>query len=180
MFVTWRMASSATRLAATTPKASRSAARSTSRRVFPINNLYAHPAYQNAGEVPFCADDTTNCASARGSLGRTSNFGSVDGHLGLSHPHLRREALRLIADLFNISNQRTQLRVDQQRQTRFGVGNADFLKPNRNRSFRCQRQHEPWLPASVSMPLRRKNSNSRIARVLFQGRASCPPCFYFL
>jgi len=95
----------------------------------PINNLYAHPAYQNAGEVPFCADDTTNCASARGSLGRTSNFGSVDGHLDYPIRISEGKHLRLIADLFNISNQRTQLRVDQQRQTRFAVGNADFLKP---------------------------------------------------
>jgi hypothetical protein len=95
----------------------------------PINNLYAHPAYQNAGEVPFCADDTTNCASARGSLGRTSNFGSVDGHMDYPIRISEGKHLRLIADLFNISNQRTQLRVDQFRQSRFGVGNADFGKP---------------------------------------------------
>jgi len=95
----------------------------------PINNLYAHPAYQNAGEVPFCADNTTNCASARGALGRTSNFGSVDGHLDYPIRISEGKKLRLIADLFNISNQRTQLRVDQFKQTRFGVGNADFLKP---------------------------------------------------
>ena len=42
----------------------------------PINNLYAHPAYQNGGEIPFCADNTANCVSARGSLGRTKNWGS--------------------------------------------------------------------------------------------------------
>src|SRR5262249_6044800 len=46
----------------------------------PINNLYAHPAYANAGEIPFCADDTTSCPSARGSLGRTKNWGGVDFH----------------------------------------------------------------------------------------------------
>jgi hypothetical protein len=96
----------------------------------PINNLYAHPAYQNAGEVPFCADDTTNCASARGSLGRTSNFGGVDGHLDYPIRISEGKRLRLIADLFNVSNQRTQLRVDQFKQSRFGVGNADFSKPS--------------------------------------------------
>jgi hypothetical protein len=37
--------------------------------------------------------------------------------------------LRLGADLFNITDNRTLLRVDQFRQSRFGVGNADFLKP---------------------------------------------------
>ena len=46
-----------------------------------INNLYAHPVCQNAGEIPFCADNTTNGASARGSLGRTSQYGNVDGHV---------------------------------------------------------------------------------------------------
>ena len=95
----------------------------------PINNLFAHPAYQNGGEVPFCADDTTNCPSARGSLGRTSNWGGVDGHIDYPVRISEGKRLRLSADLFNISNQRTQLRVDQFRQTRFGVGNADFGKP---------------------------------------------------
>ena len=95
----------------------------------PINNLFAHPAYQNGGEVPFCADNTTNCPSARGSLGRTSNWGSVDGHLDYPIRVSEGKRLRLIADLFNITNQRTQLRFDQFKQTRFGVGNADFLKP---------------------------------------------------
>jgi hypothetical protein len=95
----------------------------------PINNLFAHPAYQNAGEVPFCADDTTNCPSARGSLGRTKNFGTVDYHVDYPIRITEGTRLRIGADLFNITNQTTQLRVDQNRQTRFGVGNADFGKP---------------------------------------------------
>jgi carboxypeptidase family protein/TonB-dependent receptor-like protein len=95
----------------------------------PINNLFAHPAYQNAGEVPFCADDTTNCTSARGSLGRTKDFGSVDYHMDYPIRITEGSRLRLGADLFNITDNRTLLRVDQFRQSRFGVGNADFLKP---------------------------------------------------
>ena len=95
----------------------------------PINNLFAHPAYQNGGEVPFCADDTTNCPSARGSLGRTSNYGSVDGHMDYPIRISEGKRLRLIADLFNISNQRTQLRIDQFKQRSAGIGNVDFLKP---------------------------------------------------
>jgi hypothetical protein len=95
----------------------------------PINNLFAHPAYQNAGEVPFCADDTTNCPSARGSLGRTSNFGSVDYKFDYPIKVSEKARLHLSADLFNLTSQRTQLRVDQFRQLRFAVGNADFLKP---------------------------------------------------
>ena len=95
----------------------------------PINNLYAHPVYANAGEIPFCADDTTNCVSARGSLGRTSNWGSVDGHIDYPIHISEGKRLRLIADLFNISNQRTLLRQDQFRQTTVGAPNVDFLKP---------------------------------------------------
>jgi hypothetical protein len=95
----------------------------------PINNLYAHPVYANAGEIPFCADNTTNCPSARGSLGRTSNFGSVDGHIDYPVRISEGKRLRLIADLFNVTNQRTLLRVDQNKQRTVGSGNADFLKP---------------------------------------------------
>ena len=98
----------------------------------PINNLFAHPAYHNAGEIPFCADNTTNCASARGSLGRTSNWGSVDGHLDYPIRITEGTRLRLIADVFNISNMRTQLRVDQFAQRSAGVPNADFGKPTGN------------------------------------------------
>jgi hypothetical protein len=95
----------------------------------PINNLFAHPAYQNAGEVPFCADDTVNCPSARGSLGRTKDWGSVDYHMDYPVRITEGSRLRLGMDLFNITNNRTLLRVDQFKQSRFGVGNADFLKP---------------------------------------------------
>jgi hypothetical protein len=95
----------------------------------PINNLFAHPAYQNAGEVPFCADDTTNCTSARGALGRTKDWGSVDYHMDYPIRITEGSRLRLGVDLFNITNNKTLLRVDQFKQSRFGVGNADFLKP---------------------------------------------------
>ena len=95
----------------------------------PINNLFAHPAYQNAGEIPFCADDTVNCASARGSLGRTKNFGTVDYHVDYPIRITEGTRLRMGADLFNLANSRTQLRVDQNAQRTVGVGNVDFGKP---------------------------------------------------
>src|SRR5207302_6553952 len=95
----------------------------------PINNLFALPAYQNAGEVPFCADDTTNCTSARGSLGRTKNWGSVDYHMDYPIRITEGTRLRLGADLFNITNSKTQLRVNQQAQRSYQVPNAHFLKP---------------------------------------------------
>jgi len=95
----------------------------------PINNLYAHPVYANAGEIPFCADETTNCASARGSLGRTKNWGNVDLHADYPIRLTERTKIRLAADLFNITDMRTQLRVDQLRQTTVGNENVDFGKP---------------------------------------------------
>jgi len=96
---------------------------------FPINNLHAHPAYGNSGELPFCADDTVNCASARGALGRTNSFGSVD--LSVRYPVRLSEKLTLsfLGDFFNITNNRSLLNVNQFHQTTIGIPNADFLKP---------------------------------------------------
>ena len=43
----------------------------------PISNLYAHPVYQNAGEVPFCADGTTtSCAVGARRTGPDQELGS--------------------------------------------------------------------------------------------------------
>jgi len=95
----------------------------------PINNLYAHPVYANAGEIPFCADNTTNCTSARGSLGRTKDFGQVDYHVDYPIRITEGTRLRLGADLFNLANSKTLLRVDQSAQRTVGVPNADFSKP---------------------------------------------------
>jgi len=95
----------------------------------PINNLFAHPAYLNGGELPFCADNTTNCASARGSLGRTKDFGQVDYHVDYPVRITEGTRLRLGADLFNLTNNKTVLRVDQFAQRSAGVPNADFGKP---------------------------------------------------
>jgi Carboxypeptidase regulatory-like domain len=96
----------------------------------PINNLFAHPVYNNAGEIPFCADNTTNCASARGALGRTKDWGSVDYHVDYPIRITEGTRLRLGADLFNLANSKTLLRVDQNAQRSVGIGNADFGKPN--------------------------------------------------
>ncbi len=95
----------------------------------PINNLFAHPAYQNAGEIPFCADNTTNCTSARGALGRTNDWGSVDFHSDYPFKISENVRLRFGMDLFNITDSKTLLRVDQNAQRSAGVPNADFLKP---------------------------------------------------
>jgi hypothetical protein len=95
----------------------------------PINNLFAHPVYANAGEIPFCADNTTNCTSARGSLGYTKAFGSVDYHFDYPIRITEGARLKLAMDLFNITNNKTLLHVDQNAQRTVGVPNADFSKP---------------------------------------------------
>ncbi len=79
--------------------------------------------------MPFCADNTANCPSARGSLGRTKNWGQVDFHADYPIRLTERTKIRLAADLFNLTNNRTQLRVNQLAQSSFGVPNPDFLKP---------------------------------------------------
>src|SRR4051812_23936659 len=86
----------------------------------PVNDLLAHPVYQNAGEIP---------SGGRGSLGRTQNWGQVDFHADYPIRLTERTKIRLVADLFNVTDNRTQLRLDQNEQRAFAVPNADFLKP---------------------------------------------------
>jgi hypothetical protein len=86
----------------------------------PINDLRAHPAYQNAGEIP---------VGGRGSLGRTSTTGQADIHAEYAWKLNEKHTLSFGGDFFNITNQRTQLRVDQNEDRSFLVKNADFLKP---------------------------------------------------
>jgi hypothetical protein len=86
----------------------------------PITPLLAHPVYLTSGENP---------DGGRGSGGRTPNFGQVDFHADYPIRLTERTKLRLAADLFNVTNQRTQLRVDQTEQIQALVPNLDFLKP---------------------------------------------------
>ncbi len=86
----------------------------------PINDLKAHPAYENSGEVP---------VGGRGALGRTPVDGSVDLHVDYPIRIGERKALRVGGDFFNIADARRQLRVDQNEDSTFGVKNLDFQKP---------------------------------------------------
>jgi carboxypeptidase family protein len=86
----------------------------------PINDLRAHPVYQNAGEVPF---------GGRGALGRTPTAGYGDVHADYSHKVGERSTLHFGADLFNVANQKTLLRIDNFQDASLNVPNADFLKP---------------------------------------------------
>jgi Carboxypeptidase regulatory-like domain/TonB-dependent Receptor Plug Domain len=86
----------------------------------PINDLRAHPVYLNAGEIP---------VGGRGALGRTATNGQADIHADYMHAVGERQRLHFGADLFNITNQRTQLRIDQNKDRSYLIPNADFLKP---------------------------------------------------
>ncbi len=86
----------------------------------PINDLKAHPAYQNQGEIP---------VGGRGSLGRIATDGQADLHLDYLVKVGERNRVHFGADLFNITNQRTLLRIDQNEDRSFGVPNFDFKNP---------------------------------------------------
>ncbi len=86
----------------------------------PISDLRAHPAYQNAGEIP---------VGGRGSLGRTGTDGQADLHAEYQLKLNEKNSLHFGADLFNITNQKQLLTVDQNQDRSLGVANADFLKP---------------------------------------------------
>jgi hypothetical protein len=86
----------------------------------PITGFKAHPIYQNAGEIP---------DGRRGGFGRTATNGTADLHASYTLNLGEKQRLTFGADMFNITNQRTLLRVDQNEDRSFGVPNVDFLKP---------------------------------------------------
>jgi len=86
----------------------------------PLNDLRAHPVYQNAGEVPF---------GGRGALGRTPTTGEGDLHAEYAFKVGEKQAFHFGADLFNIANQTTQLRVDQFQDASLNNPNFDFKRP---------------------------------------------------
>ena len=102
----------------------------------PITELFAHPAYQNAGEIPVCPGSTStneifSCAGGpRGALGRTPWIFPINLH-GEYSVKLKGEKMRLkfVADLFNIFNEQRITRVNQWAQLNGGVTNPDFLLP---------------------------------------------------
>ena len=95
----------------------------------PINDLRAHPVYQNPGEIPI---------GGRGALGRTNSYGEGDVHVDYLVHVKEKQNLHFGADLFNVTNQTTQLRVNQYQDASFGVANADFLKPTGNGNIGAQ------------------------------------------
>jgi hypothetical protein len=89
----------------------------------PISQFLAHPAYDNAGEIP---------VGGRGSLGRTDWTFPIDVHLDYTIKLKEKLALKLVGDMFNVANQRRTLYVDQWLELSSGTNNPDFLKPAAN------------------------------------------------
>jgi Carboxypeptidase regulatory-like domain/TonB-dependent Receptor Plug Domain len=86
----------------------------------PISELADHPAYGNSGEVPI---------GGRGKLGRTAVSGGVNLHADYPFKITEKSSLHLTADLFNITNSRPILAVDQNSQINFSPdANPDFQK----------------------------------------------------
>jgi hypothetical protein len=108
----------------------------------PFNSLLSHPAYQNAGEVPIggrgrvCtafADDTTTdpvttrCTSSFEQRSPVST--DVNLHVDYTWKLNDRVRVRPILDIFNLFNQKKELRRDQFIEFGPGLPNADFRQP---------------------------------------------------
>ncbi len=99
----------------------------------PINDLRAHPVYQNAGEIPF---------GGRGALGRTPTTGEGDLHAEYTWKLGETQAIHFGSDMFNIANQKTQLRVDQFQDAALNSPNLDFLHPVGNGNIGISPAHQ--------------------------------------
>ncbi|MGA8223688.1 MAG: carboxypeptidase regulatory-like domain-containing protein [Candidatus Acidiferrales bacterium] len=87
----------------------------------PITELGSHPVYLNSGEIPI---------GGRGALGRTPTTGTVNFHADYLWSMTERFHLRFGADLFNIADTKRVEYINETDSLKFGVANADFLKPN--------------------------------------------------
>ena len=80
-----------------------------------------------------CSDSAPGTAARaigpRGGEGRTPTTGTVNAHMDYLWNMTERFHLRFGADLFNVANTKRVLYVDQNVDLKFGVPNADFLKP---------------------------------------------------
>jgi hypothetical protein len=89
----------------------------------PLTPLAAHPAYGNSGEIP---------TTPRGSLGNTAVTFPLDLHADYTYKMGETKRIKLIADLFNIGNQKTLTAIDTYTETAPGSPNPDYLKAGTN------------------------------------------------
>lgn len=87
---------------------------------WPYNDLKAHPAYLNSGEIP---------VGGRGALGRSLADGQVDFHADYVHSVTEKTRLRFGVDMFNITNMQHLMMINQNEDVTFGTPDLDFQKP---------------------------------------------------
>ena len=90
----------------------------------PLSEFYAHPVYQNAGEIP---------VGGRGKLGRTPFYTRLDLHADYPIHFKEKYSLKLVADFFNVTNSKLIFSDVQFRELGPGVLDQDFGTPS---SFR--------------------------------------------
>lgn len=86
----------------------------------PMSELAAHPVYLNAGEIPL---------GGRGKLGRVPTNLRLDLHADYPFKLSERVKLRVIGDIFNITNTRTLRLINQFSESTFQQRNPDFQQP---------------------------------------------------
>ncbi|NLI48567.1 MAG: TonB-dependent receptor [Acidobacteria bacterium] len=86
----------------------------------PINRLNAHPAYENAGEIPI---------TPRGSEGRTEWVNAIDVHFGYPISFGDNYRLHFALDIFNLANFKRVIAVNEDYEDAPGVLNVDYLSP---------------------------------------------------
>jgi hypothetical protein len=106
----------------------------------PISQFLAHPAYDNAGEIP---------VGGRGALGTSPASYPFDLHGDYTIRASERVSVKLVGDIFNVFNQQKVLRIDQNFELDSTTPNPDFLKPNT-----LDFAHPFMTPRSVRLALR--------------------------
>ena len=101
----------------------------------PLTALAAHPAYQNAGEIPI---------QPRGTLGTLPVTFPLDLHVDYTYKIGEKKRIKAVADLFNVGNQTRATAINTFTQLNGGVqdkngnpdlvtiNNPDYLKPGTN------------------------------------------------
>jgi hypothetical protein len=87
----------------------------------PITRYVAHPAYGTLSMLP---------SGERGALGRTDWTYPLDLHASYTWKVAENKHVKFVADFFNLFNQKSLIRVDQNSQLDRFTANPDFLKPN--------------------------------------------------
>ncbi len=86
----------------------------------PISNYGAHPVYDNAGEIPL---------GGRGSIGRIASNHQLDLHADFPVNFSENKRLKITWDMFNVTNSRSLVSIDQNSALNSTTPNVDFLKP---------------------------------------------------